>query len=174
MKDQRLLSIFPLHVLRDGRAASASLLRRAGACLHGFRRDEKGAVAILVAVAAIPLIAALGLATDTARGYIVKARLSQALDAAALAGGKNMFGADRDADIEMFFDANFPPGFMGATVARKKKAVKRCAPDGPGSPDSSGDSLSAAGAGGSGPRRRAAAAASRTRHCPCGRTAAAG
>jgi Flp pilus assembly protein TadG len=97
--------------LRPGR------LGRLSAGLRAFQRDEQGAVAVLVAVAAIPLIGALGLATDTARGYIVKARLSQALDAAALAGGKNMFGTDRDADIEMFFDANFPPGFMGATVS---------------------------------------------------------
>jgi Mg-chelatase subunit ChlD len=85
--------------------------------LGAFRRDEEGAVAVLVAAAVIPLIGALGLATDTARGYMVKARLSQALDAAALAGGKNIFGADRDADIQMFFDANFPPGTLGADVS---------------------------------------------------------
>lgn len=110
-------SIFPPRALRDRPVFLAPVFRRIGACLRAFRRDEKGAVAILVAAAAVPLIAALGLATDTARGYIVKARLSQALDAAALAGGKNIFGTDRDADIEMFFDANFPPGFMGATVS---------------------------------------------------------
>lgn len=91
--------------------------RRLIAGLDAFRRDEEGAVAILVAAAVIPLIGALGLATDTARGYMVKARLSQALDAAALAGGKNIFGADRDADIQMFFDANFPPGTLGADVS---------------------------------------------------------
>src|SRR5690606_18810747 len=85
--------------------------------LGAFRRDEEGAVAVLVAAAIIPLIGALGLATDTARGYMVKARLSQALDAAALAGGKNIFGTDRDADIQMFFDANFPPGTLGADVS---------------------------------------------------------
>lgn len=87
--------------------------------LAAFRRDEGGAVAVLVAAAIIPLIGALGLATDTARGYMVKARLSQALDAAALAGGKVMLSSDavRDADIEMFFDANFPPGYMGAVVS---------------------------------------------------------
>ena len=51
---------------------------------------------------------ALGLATDTARGYLVKARLSQALDAAALAGGKVYFSTQRDADIKKYFAANFP------------------------------------------------------------------
>ncbi|MGJ0620409.1 MAG: pilus assembly protein TadG-related protein [Methylocystis sp.] len=95
----------------------SSAWRRLIAGLGAFRRDEEGAVAVLVAAAIIPLIGALGLATDTARGYMVKARLSQALDAAALAGGKNIFGADRDADIRMFFDANFPPGTLGADVS---------------------------------------------------------
>ena len=84
--------------------------------LRAFSRDDEGAVAVLVAAAVIPLVAALGLATDTARGYMLKARLSQALDAAALAGGKNIFSAERDDDIQMFFDANFPPGLMGATI----------------------------------------------------------
>lgn len=97
---------------------AASLPRRAVAGLRAFRRDERGTTAILVAAAIIPLIGALGLATDTARGFMVKARLSQALDAAALAGGKALFSdpAVRDAEVDMFFEANFPPGFMGATV----------------------------------------------------------
>jgi Flp pilus assembly protein TadG len=95
------------------------VLRRLKARLAAFGADEGGAVAVLVAAAIIPLIGALGLATDTARGYMVKARLSQALDAAALAGGKVMLSPDatRDADIEMYFNANFPPGYMGADVS---------------------------------------------------------
>jgi Flp pilus assembly protein TadG len=97
----------------------APVLRRLKARLAAFGADEGGAVAVLVAAAIIPLIGALGLATDTARGYMVKARLSQALDAAALAGGKVMLSPDiaRDADIEMYFNANFPPGYMGADVS---------------------------------------------------------
>lgn len=97
---------------------AASLLRRAATGLRAFRRDERGTTAVLVAAAIIPLIGALGLATDTARGFMVKARLSQALDAAALAGGKALFSdpAVRDAEVQMFFEANFPQGFMGATV----------------------------------------------------------
>lgn len=79
-------------------------------------RDRSGSAATFIAAAAVVLTGAVGLATDTARGYLVKARLSQALDAAALAGGRAMFSADRDADIRMFFDANFPAGFLGAAV----------------------------------------------------------
>jgi Flp pilus assembly protein TadG len=73
-----------------------------------FRLDQRGSVAVIVGAAIIPLIGALGLATDTARGYLVKARLSQALDAAALAGGKVYFSTQRDADIKKYFAANFP------------------------------------------------------------------
>lgn len=71
----------------------------------------------LIAAAAIPLVAFTGLAVDTARGYLVKTRLNYALDAAALAGGRVMFDATaRDAAIQKFFDANFPPGYMGANL----------------------------------------------------------
>lgn len=105
-------------MLAFGRALSrwAPLRRMAGA-LGAFRRDQRGGVAVLVAAAIVPLVGALGLATDTARGYMVKARLSQALDAAALAGGKSMFSADRDSIVQMYFDANFPSNFMNARVS---------------------------------------------------------
>ena len=81
-----------------------------------FRSDTRGAVAAFVAGGIIAMVGAVGLATDAARGYMVKARLGQALDAAALAGGREIYSPTRDDDIKMFFDANFPPGFMGATV----------------------------------------------------------
>lgn len=80
-------------------------------------RDRRGSLATFVAAAALPLVAFTGLAVDTARGYLVKTRLSYALDSAALAGGRVMFDAvARDAAIQDFFDANFPPGYMGATL----------------------------------------------------------
>lgn len=84
--------------------------------LAGRFRDDRGSTAIFIAIAAIPLIGALGLATDVARGYMVKSRLHQAIDAAALAGGKDITSPTRDADIQKFFAANFPAGYMDATV----------------------------------------------------------
>ncbi|MEX2454952.1 MAG: VWA domain-containing protein [Rhodospirillaceae bacterium] len=81
-----------------------------------FARDRQGAVATFVAGGIVAMVGVVGLATDAARGYMVKARLGQALDAAALAGGRDIFSESRDADIQMFFNANFPPGFMGASV----------------------------------------------------------
>lgn len=83
---------------------------------RSYLRSRRGAVAVLVAALAIPLVAITGIALDTARGYLLKARLSQALDAAALAGGRVFFQPQRDSDIQMYFDANFPAGYMEAEL----------------------------------------------------------
>lgn len=79
-------------------------------------RDQRGAVAILFAVAAIPLIGFVGMGVDSARNYMVRSRLSAAVDAAALAGGNSFFSSTRDDDIRMYFHANFPDGYLGAQV----------------------------------------------------------
>lgn len=63
------------------------------------------------------MIGAMGVGLDAGRAYIVKSRLSSALDAAALAGGLTMFDATRDDDIRKYFRVNFPDGFMGATIS---------------------------------------------------------
>ncbi|MEO3433468.1 VWA domain-containing protein [Inquilinus sp. CAU 1745] len=84
--------------------------------LRRFALDRRAGAAALVAAMIIPLVGFVGLSIDTARGYYVKARLSQALDAAALAGGRVFFDDDRYDDIEKFFDANIPQGFMGAEI----------------------------------------------------------
>lgn len=84
--------------------------------LRALARDRRGATAIFIAVAIVPLVAFVGLAIDTTRGYLVKSRLGTAIDAAALAGGRVFTSANRDADIQMYFAANFPPGYMSATT----------------------------------------------------------
>lgn len=81
-----------------------------------FRRDTSGSVALYVAATMLVMVASVGIGVDTARAFLLKSKLSQALDAAALAGGKVMMSSNRDSDIEMFFNANFPAGYMGATV----------------------------------------------------------
>ncbi|HBC07887.1 MAG TPA: hypothetical protein DC046_09950, partial [Rhodospirillaceae bacterium] len=77
---------------------------------------RRGGVAVFLALAIIPVIGFVGIGTDVARAYLVKSRLSSALDAAALAGGRSFFLPTRDADIDMFFNANFPAGYLGANV----------------------------------------------------------
>ncbi|MBC8268517.1 MAG: VWA domain-containing protein [Rhodospirillaceae bacterium] len=94
-----------------------SIWQTATLFFHHLRKDHGGAVAIYLAFAIVPVIGFIGIGTDTARAYMVKSRLSSALDAAGLAGGKAFFSATRDQDIEMFFNANFPTGYMDAVLS---------------------------------------------------------
>jgi len=88
------------------------------AFLRRFRDDTKGSMALFMAAGLMATVGAIAVATDTSRGYLVKARLSQALDAAGLAGGRVMYSpTQRDADINMYFNANFPSGYMEAVVS---------------------------------------------------------
>ncbi len=90
-----------------------------------LRGDRRGAVAVFLAFAIVPMIGFVGIATDTGRGYLVKSRLSSALDSAALAGALVISEKNRNADIQMYFDANFPPGYMDATIKGPKIKVKK-------------------------------------------------
>jgi Flp pilus assembly protein TadG len=89
----------------------------AGFTIRRFGHDRRGSVATFVAISLLPIVASIGIGVDGARAYLARARLSQALDAAALAGGRVMYETTRNADIAMYFNANFPQGFMGATVS---------------------------------------------------------
>lgn len=99
--------------LNEQTRLSGSVMQR----LREFVRDRSGATAIIVAFSIIPLIGAVGIATDTARGYLVKSRLQSAVDSAALAGGRVFASNTRDADIQQYFAANFPTGYMEATLS---------------------------------------------------------
>jgi Flp pilus assembly protein TadG len=100
---------------------------------RSFAQDESGASFVLVAVLIIPLLGFIGLATDAGRGYLIKARLGDALDAAALAGAQEVFSdVNFESDVRMYFEANFPPDFMGARVTlappQVDAATSRCPP----------------------------------------------
>lgn len=95
--------------------------------LHRFRAGERGAVAVFLAFAVLPLLGFVGIGTDVARAYLVKSRLSSALDAAGLAGGRSFYEPTRDADIDMFFTVNFPPGYMGAALTGPTKTIDEAA-----------------------------------------------
>lgn len=62
--------------------------------LHGFRRiprgNERGGVLVFVAVGMLTSLLMAGLAMDLGRGYILKAHLSRAADAAALAAARSL------------------------------------------------------------------------------------
>jgi Flp pilus assembly protein TadG len=83
------------------------------------RRRQSGAAivifSLLVVTVIIPMV---GLAVDGGILYILQAKLSQACDAAALAGGRNLNNgndtatqtANAEATMTAFFNANFPSG----------------------------------------------------------------
>ena len=100
----------------------ASFLRRACQWMrHGhaahFARGRRGSMLTWAALLMVPLLGFLGLGVDTARGYLVRARLSQALDSATLAAGRsNADQAGAEARARMLFRANYPAGYMDAAV----------------------------------------------------------
>lgn len=97
-------------------AAARRCLHRGSDACGRLVADQRGAAAVFMAVALVPLVGLMGIATDTGRAYIVKSRLSSAVDAAALAGGQVFFTKHRDEDIRMFFESNFPANYLGAKV----------------------------------------------------------
>jgi Flp pilus assembly protein TadG len=98
----------------DRRAESRA--SRSARLLRAWATETRGAVAAMTAIAIVPLCGAVGIAVDMGRAYFAEARLSHAVDAAALAGGRVYSSDDRDADIERFFDVNFPEGYLGAVT----------------------------------------------------------
>jgi len=77
-------------------------------------RDRRGVVAVIFALALVPLIAAGGAAIDISRAYLVRQRLSFAVDAAGLAVGSST-GSFEELELVMqrYFDANYPVGEIG-------------------------------------------------------------
>ena len=76
---------------------------------------EKGMALAYVGVFLVPLLLCTGLAVDLGRGYLVRATLAKAVDAAALAAARNITADSSQAErvAENIFDVNFPPGFLG-------------------------------------------------------------
>ena len=88
-----------------------------------FVQTEDGTAVVLLGFTIFVLVGAAGLAFDAGRGYMLNARLSQAVDAAALAGGRSLSigsGGDYEAIIKKYFKANLPDGYMGAEVPDPK------------------------------------------------------
>jgi len=95
-----------------------------------FRRDRRGIAGLIFAIGAIPLILSIGVGVDALRIWLVRSRLITAVDAAALAGGRNLnlAAATRDAEVQGMFWTNFQRtavdpldsnrwlGFMGASA----------------------------------------------------------
>jgi len=77
--------------------------------------DRSGSYAVIFAISLIPILVAIGGAVDLSQAYIVKQRLTRALDAAGLAVG-GMTGAttaQMQATAQSYFNANYPASKIG-------------------------------------------------------------
>jgi Flp pilus assembly protein TadG len=92
-------------------------------CTVRGRRGQRCGVALVILTLAILVIGPMvGLAIDVGILYLLKARLSQAADAACLAGARSLArGADIDSQranaisvSQRYFDANFPDGYWAS------------------------------------------------------------
>jgi Flp pilus assembly protein TadG len=111
----------PDGVPRAGHLTEVSAMRSQrqgfrGAAWTRLLVEQRGTVAAIMGLAIIPLFAVVGLAIDTGRGYMLKSKLSYAIDAAGLAGGRAFDTDQREADIMMFFEANFPTHYMNSEL----------------------------------------------------------
>jgi Flp pilus assembly protein TadG len=81
-------------------------------------RDRRGAIAAILGVSLIPLVIAGGAAIDASRAYLVRARLSSALDAAGLAVGSST-GTEAEMKViaDRFFRKNYPDASLGRFVS---------------------------------------------------------
>jgi Flp pilus assembly protein TadG len=93
------------------------------ASLRRLGEDQQGAAMMILGLAVIPLFVLMGLAVDVGRGYMVKSKLSYAIDSAGLAGGRAFETDLREEDIMMFFEANFPPNYMESDIEGGKPTV---------------------------------------------------
>lgn len=88
----------------------------------GFRK-MKGQIAIMTGLLIIVLVGAVGLAIDSGLGYIIRARLNGAVDAAAIAGARAVVIGNNQAEqiasakaaATNFFNANYANGYMNST-----------------------------------------------------------
>lgn len=84
--------------------------------IRKYIKSTAGATAMTFAIAMPVIIGSVGLSTDVAFAYLIKQRLSHALDAAAVAAAASSSdGADIEAKIKQFFEQNYPPEKIGTT-----------------------------------------------------------
>jgi Flp pilus assembly protein TadG len=91
-----------------------------------LRLDRRGSIAAVLALSFVPLVLAAGAAVDASRAYLVRARLSAALDAAGLAVGSSTGTEDElKAVAERFFKKNYPDAALGTQVSLDTQITAR-------------------------------------------------
>ncbi|ODS01675.1 hypothetical protein AUC69_05280 [Methyloceanibacter superfactus] len=93
--------------------------------LSSFARETGGNVAVLFGLALIPIMIGVGGAVDYGRALLVRERMADAADAAALAIGSwsGLTEAELKVKGQKFFNANYPPSELGTAGAIDVKFV---------------------------------------------------
>jgi len=81
-----------------------------------LRDDRRGSVFAIGAAAIMVFVGIAGIATDSTLGFLVKSRMSKALDAAGLAAGRSALSSDVTTEARAFFDANFRVDYLDAAI----------------------------------------------------------
>lgn len=88
--------------------------------LKSWLGDKRAATAVAFALVIPVVVSSAAMAVDLSAAYMVKQRLTHALDAAALAAAASAnTGADVTAKVTQFFNMNYPPSKIGATYDLK-------------------------------------------------------
>ncbi|MEB3701989.1 Pilus assembly protein [Candidatus Bealeia paramacronuclearis] len=80
--------------------------------LKKFTHNDSGVVMVFIALAAVPMLAFAGLAIDASRVYYAQTVLTGAVDAAAIAAGRQSNATTATSEAKMAFNANLPPNFL--------------------------------------------------------------
>lgn len=80
--------------------ASAKLPRSSLSCVL---RDERGAIGVILAIAAVPLMLLVGLVLDAGKGQMARTSLQASVDAATIAAAAAFQDADREELVETVF-----------------------------------------------------------------------
>jgi Flp pilus assembly protein TadG len=97
-----------------------AIFTRACALVRGFAASHRGNVAMMFGIALVPIMIATGAGLDYARAELVKAQISDALDAAALAVGSSGLTTQAAADqaAKDYFATNYKgPGTVTVTTS---------------------------------------------------------
>ncbi len=87
--------------------------------------SQRGTAFVYIGIAMFALVGFTGLAVDLGRGYVIKANLSKAVDAAALAAARGI-GEGQSAASAMannIFNVNFPSGYLGVTSVQNPPQI---------------------------------------------------
>lgn len=88
---------------------------RGGGFLRRWAGDAAGNYTIIFALSLVPILIAIGSAVDLSQAYVVKQRMTRALDAAGLAVGgvSGLTTAQMQTMAQNYFNANYPASKIG-------------------------------------------------------------